>query len=370
MRRRRTANVAAREQAMEAMLADPTMAFTLASEGYKEAKASGDPLGTARCAVLLAEAINGMQAAGMFKDNAGAVKLLEEACLILERHLPVTRAEAAEAQYLWADSCRGRDWPTARTHYEKALTYVRRDSEPALWAGVNDGLAAALVKGPGGDEPDIQDRSISCYQEALSVEPPLVPPDHWAMTAHGLMLTIAERINGSPVDNWAAVVQTGDKAVRRANEAGDQTLMVRLYILTNAGRVSFGIAGLLSPYVPDKDALEVMNLGAKNLDNIRTANEVAFTPLAEQLSAAVRAAVQRDGKPVLTDERILLPAVEMARATGNRRAELMLHLMLYSAGAGVDHLRSAERLKTRHEEGWIQQTLDMVPGARRDLGRS
>ena len=224
---------------------DPSYALMLAMEAAKQA--SPGSLARARADLWTAEAFYelGRQASGG-DTKRQATYALDQAFPALDRHLPDSRSDLANAHYLAADMARGSDWPLARQHYEAALPLVRRDGdEQMMWVAVREGLAAALVKGPGGDTPAAQERALALYLDVLTIEPPTVPADHWAATAQGLARTLAERYKGKNIDNWGNALQWASRAVERTTDKADDQLRAGNFLIYGRAHIGYGIPMLL-----------------------------------------------------------------------------------------------------------------------------
>jgi hypothetical protein len=287
---------------------------------------------------------------------------LDQAIPVLDRHLPESRSDLANAHYLAADMARGRDWPLARQHYEAALPLVRRDSgELMLWVAVHEGLAAALVKGPGGDAPAAQERALALYLDVLTVEPPEVPADHWAATAQGLARTLAERYKGKNVDNWGNALQWASRAVERTTDKADDQLRAGNYLIYGRAHIGYGIPMLLTQRDDARDYLAGIKQGAGILDRLGVTGATPLTPAADELAAAVAASSGTwPGAAVLR--------VGLRLATGNqdRRGQLDLHCLLALTSDGLTaadrkrHLAEAERLLSASDDDYLQLSVAFV----------
>ena len=334
---------------------DPEIAMAVALERARLIDADADPVGHAHARVAIASALNDMTRSGWGDMSAKAAPILDESIAVFEQHLPAAREHLVEARYLAADMRRGRDWEGARDHYEAGLRVVRRETEPAYWAALNEGLAATLVRGPGGDEPEVQERSLALYQEALTVEPPDVPPGHWAATAHGFALTLAERHRGTVIANWASVLEVMGRALEPAFDAGDQVTQRGVFELHARARIAFGLFGLLGSALAVDDALGQVRAGAEALDVLRDPQD-ALTPAAERLAAAAHS----DGDAFGACVEIGLGLLE---AIGDRRGLVMLHAMQAAGPGSAEHLAEAERLLSPKDDASLHGAVEHARAA-------
>jgi tetratricopeptide (TPR) repeat protein len=257
----------------------------LALEASRAADEAADPVAYASARVEVANALNAMTRQGVGDMSTRSAPILDEAIAILQRHLPAAREELMNAHYLAADMRRGGDWEGAREHFEAALELARRESEPQYWAALNEGLAAALIRGPRGDDPEIQERSLRLYQEALTIEPPVVPPADWAATAHGFALTLTERHRGNPAEDWATIVGLMGRALDRAFDGGEEVIKRSVFVMDGRARVAFGVLAFVGSLLPADEALGLARSGAEALDVLRDPDD-ALAPRVEELAAA------------------------------------------------------------------------------------
>ena len=331
---------------------DPMIDLMMTAEWSKAALEQGDELALARAEMRTAETLYNLARNGMDGHVGLAAEKLDSSRAVFRRHLPEARVDLAESHYLSANAARGVNWPTAREHYDAALPLLRRDSEPILYADVCDGLAASLVRGPGGDLPDTQERALLCYYDAFSVEPPAVPPERWALTAHGLMLTLAERYRGGVVDNWMAIAQIGDRALPAALEGSNHRLQNGIYELAARARLAVSIFGMLNGALTNTDALATVDWAAELLDALPA--DPGATTHAE-LAGQLRWAVERAA--VVGVETAVLACIAMLARVGDRRGQIALHLQLAEHGDARAHAERAARLLHRHDAPELHQLL-------------
>ena len=329
------------------------MRLVLAQAAVKET-VGGDPVAHARAVAELASTLYEMSRRGLGDTRAAAADNLARAMAAFEQHLPDTRADLANAHYLCADMARGRDHPTAQRHFEAALALVRREEEPMLWAAVNEGLAAALIRGPEADVPAVQERSIELYQEALTVEPPQVPGDHWAMSAHGLALTLVERHRGTVVANWLGVLEVTDQALGYAMQGDDGRLKHWLFEINQRARIGYGLAALFGGALPDAEGMRHVREGARGLDVLR---DERVTPLVDRLEAALGA--RAETKAGLA--RFLEAVLAIVEEIDDRRSRVMVHLLLASNASDVAertrHASEAARLISPHDDEALREAV-------------
>jgi hypothetical protein len=342
---------------------DPSYALTVALAAMKQT-AGSDPVAHARAQVDAAAAmieLNGQAERGSLTKQVSA--LLAEATAAFEQHLPGTRVDLANAHYLAADAARGVDWAQARSHYEAALPYVRRD-EPMLWVAINEGLAVALVKGPDGDRPDMQERSLALYLDALTVEPPQVPADHWAATVLGLALTFAERHRGKNIDNWMQALRRAGQALNGMTKDADPRIRTDALVIYARACIAFGTATLVHEPARAADSLERVRTGADIFDRSglsRLPGRQPLMPTYGELAAASTAIDPRQwpGSTVLRTGLRLLEAVE------DRRGQVEFHILLALETKGpplqdserAGHLAEAERLLSPHDDEYVRKML-------------
>ena len=197
---------------------DPIDAFMLLAAGQSEAAARG-PVELATLQVQMASELLAAHRQGLSGVLKNAQFLLREALGPLSASLPGTRNVLVNAHYLLGDSARGDDWDMSRHHFDTALGLIDRDSDPIMWVALCEGLASALIRGSEGGDPAVQERSIRLYQDALSFEPPQVPPEHWAHTASNLLLTLKERHHGDPLQTWITILKLSRRALKYSEDA-------------------------------------------------------------------------------------------------------------------------------------------------------
>jgi hypothetical protein len=342
---------------------DPSYALVLAMEAAKQA--SPGSLARARADVHTAEALYelGRQASGGdLRPQAATV--LDQAIPVLDRHLPDSRSDLANAHYLAADMARGSDWPLARQHYEAALPLVRRDGgELMMWVAVHEGLAAALVKGPGGDTPAAQERALALYLDVLTVEPPTVPADHWAATAQGLARTLAERYKGKNIDNWGNAFQWASRAVERTTDrAGDQ-LRAGNFLIYGRAAIGYGVPMLLSHQADAGQYLAGIKKGAGILDRLGVTGGAPLAPAADELTAAAAAASSSATWPGAA---VLRAGLGLLSGIQDRRGQVELHALLALTSAGLTaadrqrHLVEAERLLSASDDEYLRLFIGTV----------
>jgi hypothetical protein len=330
------------------------MALMVGTEAMKQA--GDDPVKLAQAQMFTAEALSKLgRQAGDGDSRKKASVLVAEAIKAFEQHLPATRVDLAEAHYFAADLARGVDWPLARRHYEAALPYVRRD-EPMLWVAVNEGLAAALVRGPDGDQPDAQERSLLLYMDVLTIEPPAVPADHWALTAEGIALTFAERYRGKNVDNWANTFKWAKRALERSPQDADNHSKLLIYARAS---VAFGTAMLIRDAEAATTWLKQVRQGADLIDRLGWSRDTPLMPACNEL-AAVTAQTNRADWPGAA---ILLSTVRLLEGVNDRRGLAELHTLLAMDPGDMRpadrarHVTAAERLLSPHDDEYLQRLV-------------
>ena len=339
---------------------DPGYAFTLAMAAVNQAGVG--TVARARAQVDAAAALYELsrQAAGG-DARPQAAYLLDQAIPVLDRHLPDTRLDLANAHYLAADMARGDDWPLARRHYEAALPLVRRDdAELMLWVAVNEGLASALVKGPGGDTPAAQERALALYLDVLTVEPPAVPTDDWAATAQGLARTLAERYKGKNAANWGNALQWASRAVDRTTGEADDQLRAGNFLIYGRAAIGYGIPMLVSHQADATEYLEGIMQGAGILDQLGVTSGLASA--AHELATAVTAA----SSATWPDAAVLNAALRLLIGIQDRRGQVEMHSLLALGPAGVTtadrqrHLAEAERLLSPSDDDYLRLFVGTV----------
>jgi hypothetical protein len=259
---------------------------------------------------------------------------------------------------------RGSDWPLARQHYEAALPLVRRDGgELMMWVAVHEGLAAALVKGPGGDTPAAQERALALYLDVLTVEPPTVPADHWAATAQGLARTLAERYKGKNIDNWGNAFQWASRAVERTTDrAGDQ-LRAGNFLIYGRAAIGYGVPMLLSHQADAGQYLAGIKKGAGILDRLGVTGGAPLAPAADELTAAAAAASSSATWPGAA---VLRAGLGLLSGIQDRRGQVELHALLALTSAGLTaadrqrHLVEAERLLSASDDEYLRLFIGTV----------
>lgn len=363
VKRRREHRSGARDSAAvpDQLLEDPSYALIVATAAMKDT-AGGDPVAHARAQVHAAIAINQLSKQASGSDlTRQASALLTEATAAFERHLPGARVDLANAHYLAADMARGTDWPRARSHYEAALPYVRRD-EPMLWVAVNEGLAVALIKGPSGDHPDAQERSLALYLDALTIEPPQVPTDHWAVTAQGLALTLAERHQGKNIDNWANALRWAGRAMERMTRDADSRHWTNGLVICARARIAYGTTSLVHQPASAANALQHVRAGVDIFDQSGLSADQPLMPTYDELAAASTAIdpAQWPGPAVLR------AGVRLLKAVSDRRGQVEFHILLALETAGspplqaaerAGHLAEAERLVSPYDDEYVRRML-------------
>ncbi len=346
---------------------DPSYALMLAMAAAKQT--SPGSLDHAIAQLAAAEALYeiGRQSRGG-DTRPQATFQLDQAIPVLDRHLPESRSALANAHYLAADMARGRDWALARQHYEAALPLVRRDSgELMLWVAVHEGLAAALVMGPGGDAPAAQERALALYLDVLTVEPPEVPADHWAATAQGLARTLAERYKGKNIDNWGTAFQWASRAVERTTKGADDQLRAGNFLIYARAAIGYGVPMLLAHQADAPQYLEGIRQGAGILDRLGLTGAVPLAAAAGELAAA--AAASPSSWPGTT---VLSACLKLLAGIQDRRGQVELHVLLALGGTGLTaadrqrHLAEAERLLSPSDDDYLRA---LVQGVRDDAGR-
>ncbi len=334
-------------QIPDELLADPTMALMVAMETVKRAD---DPVERAQAQMMAAEALSRIGG-----SRPQASYLVGEAISAFARHLPATRTDLANAHYFAADLARGSDWPLARRHYEAALPYVRRD-EPMLWVAVNEGLAAALVRGPGGDEPDAQERSLALYLDIISIEPPAVPAGHWALTAEGLALTFAERHRGKNADNWANAFKWARRAVERSPQDADNRGALTIYARAS---IAFGTGMLFRDPPAAADWLKQIGKGAEVMDMFGRSGDESLTSAFGKLATAA-SSTSREQWPGAA---LLMSALPLLEGVDDRRGLVELHILLAMdpdvsrPGERIRHVTVAEGLLSPHDDEYLQRLV-------------
>jgi hypothetical protein len=348
---------------------DPSYALMLALKAAEQTSPGSLDHAIAQLAAAEAFYEIGRQSRGGDMRPQAAFQL-DQAIPVLDRHLPESRSDLANAHYLAADMARGRDWPLARQHYEAALPLVRRDSgELMLWVAVHEGLAAALVMGPDGDAPAAQERALALYLDVLTVEPPEVPADHWAATAQGLARTLAERYKGKNVDNWGNAFQWASRAVGRTTNGADDQLKAGNFLIYARAAIGYGVPMLLAHQADAAQYLEGIRQGAGILDRLGLTGDVPLASAAGELAAAAAAAASPSSWPGTT---VLRACLKLLAGIQDRRGQVELHALLALGGVGLTsadrqrHLAEAERLLSPSDDDYLRAIVQSV---RDDTGR-
>jgi tetratricopeptide (TPR) repeat protein len=83
----------------------------------------------------------------------------------------------------------------------QALTLVSRETQPELWAQLQDDLASSLAEVPGKNRGKNIEQAIRHYQLALEVRRSWLHPFEWAATQNNLATAYRDRIYGVRADN-------------------------------------------------------------------------------------------------------------------------------------------------------------------------
>ena len=331
---------------------DPVTAFMVFGAAVQEAHESGDRIALGRALVHQAEIANYAIQQGV--DLVGpAATLLDQAIDVFKEGLPETRVDLANAHYTRADMARGRDRAVALRHYEDALPLVHRD-DGMLWVAITEGLAASLIRGPEGDDPAVQERSIALYYDALSVEPPIVPPDHWLLTVHGLTLTLLERHRGSVLENWGAVLEITNRAMPLAVDITDDGLAIRIFSMNSRARIAYNVVALMTDVVPaeisDAEVLAQLESGAEGL-------AMGSPPTGSPVPLVARLAAQAEGRRGangLMSLGFLQASLALLEAIDDRRGRIVAHLLLATHGDAAahrdSHFEAVTTLISPHDE--------------------
>ena len=224
------------------------------------------------------------------------------------------------------------------------------------WVAVNEGLAAALVKGPDGDQPDAQERSLLLYLDVLTIEPPAVPAGHWALTAEGIALTFAERHRGKNVDNWANTFKWAKRALERSPQDADNRGALLIYARAS---IAFGTAMLIRDAEAATDWLKQVRKGADLIDGLGWSGDTPLIPAFNEL-AAVTAQTDRAQWPGAA---ILRSVLRLLEGVNDRRGLAELHTLLAMDPADLQpadrarHVTAAERLLSSYDDEYLQRLV-------------
>jgi tetratricopeptide (TPR) repeat protein len=95
----------------------------------------------------------------------------------------------------------------------RALTMVSKETEPELWAKLQDDLASSLARNPMGVRAENLEQAISHYQLALKVRTRQEYPGEWASTQNNLANTYRDRIRGERAENVEKAIQYYQEAL-------------------------------------------------------------------------------------------------------------------------------------------------------------
>ena len=93
------------------------------------------------------------------------------------------------------------DMPRRVTLCQNALGLVHRDTQPQIWAHLQNQLAKSLAQNPRGERADNLEQAISLYEQALEVYARQAFPEQWAATQNYLAIAYNNRIRGERAEN-------------------------------------------------------------------------------------------------------------------------------------------------------------------------
>ena len=109
--------------------------------------------------------------------------------------------ELGYAHYERRKGARADNLEKAIGHFEAALTALKPDALPEMWAGTHNNLAAAYINRIRGERADNLEKAIGHFETALTVRTRDAFPVHWADTQNNLGGAYSTRIRGDRADN-------------------------------------------------------------------------------------------------------------------------------------------------------------------------
>ena len=95
----------------------------------------------------------------------------------------------------------------------EALTLIKRDKNPDLWANIQLLLGNKLLSNPHGDRAQQLEYAIAAYQEVLTIRTRQTDPKGWADTMYNLGIVYRDRIYGERSDNLEKSIESYQKAL-------------------------------------------------------------------------------------------------------------------------------------------------------------
>jgi tetratricopeptide (TPR) repeat protein len=103
---------------------------------------------------------------------------------------------------------------------EQALALASRETDPMLWASLQNELAMSLASSTGGVPAKNMERAIHHFEQALGVYTRQACPEEWAMVQNNLCSTYRKRVSGERAENIERAIACAEKALEvRTREA-------------------------------------------------------------------------------------------------------------------------------------------------------
>lgn len=106
------------------------------------------------------------------------------------------------------------DGEAAIAAYQAALSVLSRESDPAAWAKLQNGLGITYDRRLAGSRAENLEHAIAAYQQALTVRNRQETPIPWAETVYNLGMAYSSRIHGDPADNQERAIEAFQGALQ------------------------------------------------------------------------------------------------------------------------------------------------------------